>query len=259
MADQPTQVPATAARPSDCVSKSSEESTSTAAEKTSLAKHYSSLESIEQHRRVIERCAEALRTTYKSTGSYVPMIPWVDDDSKHIDEIYSGLMLETEEGLTDSERRSRVLETYGEIFEVKTKNGDPIHIAILKGEPGRGKSTLVKKMAYDWAVYIRVLQKYKLVFVLKMHALEQGCDVIDAISDQLLPWLTSSDRRVLDLYIQDSSDKVLFLMDGFDELMTSALCESSFGSVFHVLHRKKYTGCSVVVTTRPSHYANLYG
>ncbi|XP_022108287.1 NLR family CARD domain-containing protein 4-like [Acanthaster planci] len=126
------------------------------------------------------------------------------------------------------------------------------------GLAGRGKTTLFDKIAYDWAVgSCKVLQKYKLLFLLKMCDLKQESDLIDAVFDQLLAEDTSIDRNALGSYIKMNSGKVLILLDGFDELRTTSLNKSSFGSILKILNRRMCRGCTVLVSTRPSHLDRL--
>ncbi|XP_038071526.1 NLR family CARD domain-containing protein 4-like [Patiria miniata] len=181
------------------------------------------------------------------------MMPWMDDDKKHIMDIYTKLQLEK----GDYDLKGKV-ETYEDIFEIKSRDGHPIIRAILRGLAGLGKTTLLDKIAYDWACgSVAVLKKYKLVFVLKMHSLTQDSDVIDSVFDQLLDE-KDIDREELKSFITTRPDEVLFLLDGFDEFKTTELDETKFGSLLKMLNRKgEYDKCSVLVTTRPSHYDKL--
>ncbi|XP_038059882.1 NACHT, LRR and PYD domains-containing protein 3-like [Patiria miniata] len=199
------------------------------------------------------RCRKALKEIYTSTGSYVQMLPWVDDDKKHIMDIYTKLQLE--KGDTDLKGK---VKSYWDIFKLKSKEGHPIIRAILRGWAGLGKTTLIDKIAYDWACgSVAALKKYKLVFVLKMHSLQQKSDVIDALFDQLLDKKTIN-REDLKSFITANPEDVLFLLDGFDEFMSTELDVTEFSSILKMLNRKgEYKKCSVLVTTRPSHYDKL--
>ncbi|XP_071801310.1 NLR family CARD domain-containing protein 4-like isoform X2 [Asterias amurensis] len=192
-----------------------------------------------------ESCRKAIRTHYKD--SYVKLIPWEDDDTKHIEDIYTELTLENS---------GQKLESYKDIFLQKTRHGDDIKRVILKGLAGRGKSTILDKMAYDWACG-EALQQFELVFVLRMSAVEQSTELIDSIFEQIFAEDTKIDKGALDSFIRDNEEKVLILFDGFDELKTPALDKALFGSILKILNRKKYRECFVVVTTRPSHYHKL--
>ncbi|XP_038050696.1 NLR family CARD domain-containing protein 4-like isoform X2 [Patiria miniata] len=196
-------------------------------------------------------CEDALKSYYRGKGSFVKVLPWEGDDRKHITEIYTKLQL-----ILGKDRV--MLASYDDILQRKTKEGDLILIAVLTGLAGRGKTTLFDKISYDWAVgSSQVLRKYKLVFLLKMHALEQSSDLVDSVFDQLLAKDTSIGRGALDMFIKKSPGKVLVLLDGFDELMTTSLCESSFGSILEILNGKMLRGCTVLVSTRPSHFDRL--
>ncbi|XP_071806693.1 NLR family CARD domain-containing protein 4-like isoform X2 [Asterias amurensis] len=192
-------------------------------------------------------CREAIATYYRKTGSYVKLIPWEDDDTKHIRDIFTELTLE---------KSGKKLDSYKDIFLQKTRDGDCINQAVLNGLAGRGKSTLIDKMAYDWACG-EALQQFELVFVIRMSAVEQSTELVDSIFDQLLSGVTSVDKNSLSSFISHHQEKVLFLFDGFDELKTRALDKALFGSILKILNRKKDRECFVVVTTRPSHYHKL--
>ncbi len=194
-----------------------------------------------------ESCREALTTHYRTTGSYVQLIPWEDDDTKHIKDIYTELTLE---------KSGKKLESYKDVFLQTTTDGDPIKRVILKGLAGRGKSTIIDKMAYDWARN-EALQQFKLVFVLRMSAVKQTTKLIDSIFEQLLDEDTKINKVALGSFIKDHDEKVLILLDGFDELQTPTLDKALFGSILKILNRKEDRECYAVVTTRPSHFDKL--
>ncbi|XP_038044221.1 protein NLRC5-like [Patiria miniata] len=198
-----------------------------------------------------DQCEAALRSWYTSTGSYVQMIPWVDDDTKHIMDIYTNLQLV-------GVGKEGKIKSYKGIFLVETREGVVIRRIILNGLAGVGKSTLIDKVTYDWAMkFVRVLRKFKLVFALKMHSLEQSSELIDAVFAQLLDRDTPIDRHALTSYINANPEKVLILLDGFDEFMTTNLNEHAFGSILNILTRKECRDSCVVVSTRSSHFNRL--
>ncbi|XP_022108270.1 NLR family CARD domain-containing protein 4-like isoform X3 [Acanthaster planci] len=198
-------------------------------------------------------CEDELKSHYDETGSFVEMNPWCDDLKKPIADMFTKLQLITGEGKTEC-----TFESYEDMFLLKTREGKLIPMAVLSGLAGRGKTTLFGKITYDWAFgSCEVLQKYKLVFLLKMCDLKQESDLIDAVFEQLLAENTSVDRNALGSYIKMNSGKVLILLDGFDELRTTILNKSSFGSILKILNRRMCRGCTVLVSTRPSHLVRL--
>ena len=176
----------------------------------------------------------------------------------HIMDIYTKLLLvQSDEQVGRKGKGETKLKSYEDIFFYETRDGHPIKRAIINGSAGRGKTTLFDKMAYDWAKgSSEALRKYKLVFVLKMRELEQTSDLMDAIFDKLLDKKTL-DRSDLNKFIDTNPDKVLILLDGFDEFQTKTLHESSFGSILKILNQKEGREMCVFVTTRPSHYDKL--
>ena len=187
--------------------------------------------------------------------------PYVDGDQMHID-IYTKLQLVKSEGvavfMTHKEKEILNSIEYGKIFLIKSKEGKFVKRLIFCGKGGVGKSTFFDKIAYDWAVGSSdVLNKYKLVFVLKMGALDQSSNLIEAIFQQLLEEDVDISKDALISSITQNPNDVLILLDGFDELTTTTLTETSFGSILKALNRKKYSECCIGVTTRPSHLERL--
>ncbi|XP_022106824.1 protein NLRC5-like isoform X2 [Acanthaster planci] len=198
-------------------------------------------------------CEDELKSHYKETGSFLQMNPWCEDLKKPIAEMCTKVQLITGEGKTEY-----TLVSYEEMLLLKTKEGKLIPIAVLSGLAGRGKTTLFDKIAYDWAAgSCKVLQKYKLVFLLKMCNLKQESNLVGSVFDQLLAEDTNLDLNALESYIKMNSGKVLILLDGFDELRTTSLNKSSFGSILKILNRRMCRGCTVLVSTRPSHLVRL--
>ena len=211
-----------------------------------------------------DKCNAALKDHYMTTGSYVDINPWVDDDERHINTIYVKLQLEkievTAEDTSFGDRTQKEGETlnsteYENIFFIK---GSLVKRLICCGKGGVGKSTFFDKIAYDWAVgSSHVLNKYKLVFVLKMCALDQSSNLIEAIFDQLLAQDVDISKEALNSFIIQKPNDVLIILDAFDELTTTTLTETSFESILRALNRKTYRECCIGVTTRPSHLERL--
>ncbi|XP_022111636.1 protein NLRC5-like [Acanthaster planci] len=202
------------------------------------------------------QCRKELEERYTTTGSYVQLLPWVDDDMKHIKDMYTKLQfkLDKEGGIKGG------VETYHDIFLITTKEGRVIKRAILCGSAGLGKSTIIDNIAHDWAVgNVEVLRQFALVFVLKMSALNQTSDLVDSVFDQLLAKDSVVNRSDLKDFIHShkTSSGVLVLLDGFDEFQTTNLDPTTFGSVLEMLNRKVGRDWFVIVTTRPSHLSTL--
>ncbi|XP_033647314.1 NLR family CARD domain-containing protein 3-like isoform X2 [Asterias rubens] len=205
-----------------------------------------------QGQAISDELPEALKQVYMNTGSFVQMLPWVDDDQMHIMDIYTKLVLvEHVDKVGKIVKQKKRMESYGDIFHFKTREGNPIKRVVFSGSAGLGKTTLCDKIAYDWAVgKSEILKRFKLVFVLKMRELKTNSDLIDAVFEQLLD-KEAVLRSELKGFIDKNQDKVLILLDGFDEFQTTKLKKSSFGSLLKALNRKQYKECWVVIASRP--------
>ncbi|XP_022111507.1 NLR family CARD domain-containing protein 4-like [Acanthaster planci] len=185
-----------------------------------------------------------------TTGSYVQLIPWIELDMKHIKAVYTKILLQT--NVHDIKEDT---ENYEDVFLITTIEGQVIKRVILCGPVGAGKSTILRKIAYDWAVgSVEVLRKFTLLFVLKMSTVKESSNLIDLVFLQLLAHDTAVDKADLNTFIHDkeSSSGVLILLDGFDEFQATNIDPSKFGSVLKMLNRKVGQDWFVVVTTRPS-------
>ena len=98
------------------------------------------------------------------------------------------------------------------------KDGDVPKAVILQGQSGHGKSFTAQKIMYDWASGKVFKDLFHLVLHLKckeLNEISEACSLVDLLS--YCPSFTSETAEVL----KDSKMKVLFLIDGFDELKFS--------------------------------------
>ncbi|XP_038045661.1 NACHT, LRR and PYD domains-containing protein 12-like isoform X2 [Patiria miniata] len=209
---------------------------------------------------------DILKEVYTTTGGYVQLLPRVANDQMHIDSIYTKVRLETREGVavvctptgktaTKSSQRGETVNSieYDKIFRLRKGTKKLIKRLIFVGEGGVGKSTIFDKIVYDWAEgENEFLKRFDLVFLLKMCALRQESDLVESMLNQLLDKDSGIEKDELEKVIQANPNKVLILLDGFDEMMTKTLDEALFGSILLALNRKKYRQCCICVATRPS-------
>ncbi|XP_033646472.1 protein NLRC5-like [Asterias rubens] len=205
----------------------------------------------DQVQAVGQKANKALKKKYTSTGSYIQMLPLVDDSKRHIMDIYTKLCLDE---LVDTREKihHKKINSCEEIFHFQTREGYPIKRIVVSGSAGIGKTTLIDKVAYDWARgNSETLNKFKLVFALKMHSLQQSSNLEDAIFSEKLLTKDCVDQSALKEFVDKNQDKVLILLDGFDEFKFDPLHTSSFGSILNILNRKLGPEYWVVITSRP--------
>ncbi|XP_031418588.1 NACHT, LRR and PYD domains-containing protein 1 homolog [Clupea harengus] len=111
----------------------------------------------------------------------------------------------------DSEAYKRI--TVDQLFK-PDDGGDVPKAVIMQGHSGHGKSFTAQKIMYDWASGKVLKDWFDLVFHLKckeLNEISEACSLVDLLS------VTNETVEVL----RDSEMKVLFLIDGFDELKFS--------------------------------------
>ena len=134
-----------------------------------------------------------------------------------------------------------------DFFGVLKENNNVM--TIVEGSPGIGKTTFCLKLAYDWANQSSCTARFpdfELVFLLKCRDIDGG--LTEAITEQLFPKDLSKDaREELLRFLDDieNQERVLIILDGLDELP-----EKSKHYVDDLLHRKRWTCCYVLATTR---------
>ena len=135
-----------------------------------------------------------------------------------------------------------VLEDYTDMFK-----GKPTRMLVY-GRPGIGKSTFCKKAAYDWSKALKeILKNFYVLILIKLR------DVCDAgnIRDVLhASKLLASDGLIsvnsLYDYIINNQDKVLLILDGYDEYS----CAKEHSPILAIWNGEQLRDCHVIVTTR---------
>ncbi|KAM3919069.1 NACHT, LRR and PYD domains-containing protein 3-like [Leptodactylus fuscus] len=138
------------------------------------------------------------------------------------------------------------------------------HMVMVSGVPGVGKTTLMQKFVYDW-VKGDLYQRFSFVFFFKFRELNR----LDRVSLETMilhhyPYLEEQLENIL----QDP-EKLLFIFDGLDEsnhtmdFTSRHLCShpkqpEPCGQIVVSLVRKSLlTGCSVLMTSRPTRLASI--
>ena len=188
----------------------------------------------------VEKCQEQLKSYY-NTFSKVKIIPWDDSSSIQIDEIYTPLSW-----VRDHRKPSGVtqekLEDYTDMFK-----GKPTRILVY-GRPGIGKSTFCKKAAYDWSKALKeVLMNFYVLILIK---LRDVCDVGNIRDVLRKSKLLASDGAIsvdsLYDYIINNQDKVLLILDGYDEYSFA----EEHSPILEIWKGEQLRDCHVIVTTR---------
>ncbi|XP_075139383.1 NACHT, LRR and PYD domains-containing protein 3-like [Leptodactylus fuscus] len=139
------------------------------------------------------------------------------------------------------------------------------HMVMVSGVPGVGKTTLMQKFVYDW-VKGDLYQRFSFVFFFKFRELNRLKDKVSLETMVLhqYPYLEEQLENIL----QDP-EKLLFIFDGLDEsnhtmdFTSRHLCShpKQLGHcgqiVVSLLRKSLLTGCSVLMTSRPTRLASI--
>ena len=123
--------------------------------------------------------------------------------------------------------------------------GEDINKILMKGDPGMGKSTLGKKMGFDWARGI--FKVYSVVFFVALKLVKPGEPIENVILQQHpeLQGLNVSPRKVSAMF-EKFGNRCLLILDGLDE---HGLGQNE--DVLRIIRDEKWLDCGVVVSSRP--------
>ena len=202
----------------------------------------------------VEKCQEHLQSYY-DTFSKVKVVPWDDSSSVQIDEIYTPLSWVRDDrkptGVTQKE-----LEDYTDMFKEDEYDRKPTRMLVY-GRPGIGKSTFCKKAAYDWSKALKeILMNFCVLILIK---LRDVCDVGNIRDVLRASKLLASDGPIsvdsLYDYITNNQDKVLLILDGYDEYS----CAKEHSPILEIWKGEQLRDCHVIVTTRQLKCDELIG
>ena len=188
----------------------------------------------------VVKCREMLKSYY-DTFSKVKIVPWDESSSIEINEIYTPLNWVRDHrkpsGVTQEE-----LEDYTDMFKEKPTR------MLVYGRPGIGKSTFCKKAAYDWSKASKeVLMNFYIFLLIK---LRDVCDLEDIRDVLRASKLLASDGPIsvdsLYDYIINNQDKVLLILDGYDEYSFA----EEHSPILAIWKGEQLRDCHVIVTTR---------
>ena len=188
---------------------------------------------------------EKIRQLYGTREQRLLPVPWWDDFSFHLNDIFTRLKIVSKEKTRgvlseDITNMTAIFKPHAECQRPRT--------VLLEGDPGMGKSTYCQKLAYDWATkqekWDTSFPKIEVLLLLRCHEIRST--IWEAIDDQILPAeIDDQTKECFFRFVRENQPKVLLLLDGVDEMDSSQL-----QTIFNLVEGKELSGCHIVLTSR---------
>ncbi|XP_015754165.1 PREDICTED: protein NLRC5-like [Acropora digitifera] len=130
-------------------------------------------------------------------------------------------------------------------------------VVLIEGEPGIGKTTYCRKLAYDWATrhgreWHESFPRVEVLLLLRCREIQSSC-IWKAIEEQILPDGIEPEEKVTFFqFLKENPAKVLLVLDGIDEADQEKL------NLFRkLIQGKLLPGCFVVLTSRHEAGSNI--
>ena len=188
---------------------------------------------------------EKIRQLYGTREERLLPVPWYEDFSFHLNEIFTRLKIVSKEKtrgvLTDD------ITNMTAIFKAHVECQRP-RTVLIEGDPGMGKSTYCQKLAYDWATKQKELDPsfpdIDVLLLLKCHDVKSS--ILKAIDDQILPAeIDDQARECFFKFVRENQSKVLLVLDGLDEMDSTEMKR-----IYDLVEGKELSGCHVILTSR---------
>ncbi|XP_077632027.1 NACHT, LRR and PYD domains-containing protein 3 isoform X2 [Crocuta crocuta] len=145
------------------------------------------------------------------------------------------------------------------LFEPDDQHSEPVHTVVFQGAAGIGKTILARKIMLDWASEKIYQDRFDYLFYI--HCREVSLGTRRSLGDLIVSCCPDPNPPIWKIVSKPS--RILFLMDGFDELQgafdehTEALCTNwqkvERGDILlsSLIRKRLLPEASLLITTRP--------
>ena len=175
------------------------------------------------------KLADGIRQLYTTHEGYVTPFPWREEFQFHLESISPTLQV-----VSRNKTRGIMIADFVNMSGIfkPHRGGRQPRTVLIEGKPGAGKTTLCRKLAYDWAAgksWTTGKREEEHCFprfetVLFLNCCDMKSDLWETIDYQLLPEDAKEDerKRFFSSIIQNKTN-VLLVLDGLDEVAESKL------------------------------------
>ncbi|XP_022804465.1 protein NLRC3-like isoform X1 [Stylophora pistillata] len=189
---------------------------------------------------------ERIRQLYKTReGQHLP-VPWCEDFSFNLNEIFTRLRILGKD-IRGELKWADEITNMTAIFRPHEEGKKP-RTVLIEGDPGIGKTTYSQKLAYDWATlpkdWHETFPMIAVLLLLRCHDIKSS--LWEAIDEQLLPKDIDEDcKEIFFKFIRKNQSKVLIVLNGLDEADQDKL-----GMFIDLVQSKQLPKCFFVFTSR---------
>ena len=190
---------------------------------------------------------EGMRQVYLKCEGVILPIPWCDEFSFQIQDIFTRLRIVAKE-TTRGIKTTKEVTSMTSIFTPHDCCEQPL-IVLIEGEPGMGKTTYCQKLVFDWAnksgrEWDESFPKIDVLLLLRCRGIKST--IWDAIEDQILPGgIKPEEKEMFFQFLEENPSKVLLVLDGLDEVDPQKL-----EMYLKLIQKKQLPGCYIVLTSR---------
>ena len=191
----------------------------------------------------IRATSKALKAHYKESFRETRTSPLDSKSVKTLENIYVNLAL-----MTGKRHDNQNPIAYEGVIEMLTNPENIARVAFI-GEAGVGKTTLLAKIAYDWALGKHLSSIDLLIFV-PLRETQMGMQIKNILQMYISRGIELHKDRVEE-YMRLNQGNVAFLLDGLDEYVGDINHADPTDSLIGIMRGDEFKRSPVVVTTRP--------
>ena len=204
---------------------------------------------------------ERIRQLYTTREERLLPVPWCEDFSFHLNDIFTRLRIVNKEKTRGT--LAREITNMTAIFQTQHDESCPEgclgkkdercrgrkpRTVLIEGDPGMGKTTYCQKLAYDWAnrqeEWDESFPEIDLLLLLRCHDIKSN--IWEAIEEQILPEdIDEESKENFFKFIRENQPKVLLMLDGLDEADPSKL-----PMYIKIAESRELPKCHIVFTSR---------